>query len=147
MMIHEITPKAGAHKRRKRIGRGHAAGQGKTAGRGHNGFGSRSGNSAPHEGGRIPFYKRFPKRGFTNAAFKKHFEVVNIKHLDAVLDDGTQVDADVLAKVGLIRSAKSNVKVLGYGETSKKFSLQVAAISETARKKIETAGGSVAVPE
>ena len=144
MMIHEITPKAGAHKRRKRIGRGPGSGRGKTSGRGHKGFGSRSGNSNPHEGGRIPFYKRFPKRGFTNAAFKKHFEIVNVKSIDERFDDGAEVNADVLAKVGLIRSSKSAVKVLGFGETTKKFTVSVAAVSGSAKEKIEKAGGSVA---
>ncbi len=146
MMIHEITPKAGAHKRRKRVGRGPGSGHGKTSGRGHNGYGSRSGNSAPHEGGQIPFYRRFPKRGFTNAPFMKHFEIVNIKQLDERFDDGTQIDADALAKAGLIRSVKSNIKILGYGETTKKFTVTAAAFSGTAKDKLEKAGGAANTP-
>ncbi len=147
MMIHEVTEKVGAHKRRKRIGRGPGSGKGKTAGRGHKGFGSRSGNSNPHEGGRIPFFKRFPKVGFTNAYFKKHFEIVNLQDLDARFDDGATVDADALAKLGLIRSAKSDVKVLGSGELSKKLTVTAAAFSGSAKEKIEKAGGSAAVAE
>ncbi|MEM9753767.1 MAG: 50S ribosomal protein L15 [Planctomycetota bacterium] len=145
MMIHEVTEKAGRYKRRKRIGRGPGSGTGKTAGRGHKGFGSRSGNSNPHEGGRIPFYKRFPKRGFTNAKFKTVYEVVNLGQLEARFDDGAQIDADALAKLGLVRSAKANVKVLAFGDVTKKLSVTAAAVSGSAKEKLEAAGGSATV--
>ncbi|MEX2386894.1 MAG: 50S ribosomal protein L15, partial [Phycisphaeraceae bacterium] len=81
MMIHEITAQAGAHKQRKRIGRGIGSGHGKTAGRGHNGAGSRSGHSirASREGGQMPFFRRIAKRGFSNAMFTTVYTVVNIK--------------------------------------------------------------------
>ena len=147
MMIHEVTETAGAHKRRKRVGRGPGSGHGKTAGRGHKGWGSRSGSSNPHEGGQIPFYKRFPKRGFSNAAFKTTYEVVNVKQLaEKKLDEGTRVDAALLAKLGLCRSAASDVKVLGHGELSSRLTLAVAAVSASARSKVEAAGGSVEDP-
>ena len=145
MMIHEVTEKVGAHKRRKRIGRGPGSGNGKTAGRGHKGFGSRSGNSGAHEGGQIPFYKRFPKRGFSNAKFRVDYEVVNLRDLEQHFDAGANVDADALAKLGLVRSAKANVKVLAYGDLTKKLTVTAAAFSGTAKEKLEAAGGTATV--
>lgn len=145
MMIHEVTEKVGRHKQRKRIGRGIGSGHGKTAGRGHKGYGSRSGNSAPSEGGRIPMWKRFPKRGFTNAPFMKHFAIVNLKALDARFQEGEDVNADTLAKVGLIRDTKLPVKVLGEGELTKKLNVTAASFSKSATEKITAAGGSATV--
>jgi len=145
MMIHEVTVKVGRHKRRKRIGRGIGSGTGKTAGRGHNGYNSRSGNSAPSEGGRVPMWKRFPKRGFTNAQFMKKFHIVNLKAIDARFNDGEEVNADSLAKLGLIRDAKLPVKVLGEGEITKKLTVTAAAFSKSASEKITAAGGAANV--
>ena len=147
MMIHEITESAGRHKRRKRVGRGVGSGHGKTAGRGHKGYGSRSGNSNPHEGGQIPFYARFPKRGFSNAKFKVTYQVVNLNALDGRFSDGETVDAESLSKAGLTRRTGGPVKVLAYGDLSKKLTVSVDAISGTAKEKIEAAGGSVALAE
>ncbi|MEM9754008.1 MAG: 50S ribosomal protein L15, partial [Planctomycetota bacterium] len=121
------------------------SGTGKTAGRGHKGFGSRSGNSNPHEGGQIPFYKRFPKRGFTNAKFKTVYEVINLRDLEKHFEAGTAVDADALAKLGLVRSAKANIKVLAFGDLTKKLEITAASFSGTAKEKIESAGGSATV--
>ena len=142
MMIHEITPHAGAHKRRKRIGRGPGSGHGKTSGRGHNGMSSRSGSSNHHEGGQTAYYSRFPKRGFSNANFRRDFEVVNLKSLE-VFEANTTVTPELLASKGLVRSAKSDVKVLGFGDISKPLTLAVAAVSASAREKISAAGGSI----
>ena len=145
MMIHEITEKVGRHKRRKRIGRGPGSGTGKTAGRGHKGYGSRSGNSNPHNGGGTELYKMLPKRGFSNAMFKKHFAVVNLSAIDARFDDGAEVNPEMLVKRGLIRDTKLPVKVLGTGETTKKFTVTAAKFSRSAEEKITKAGGSVTV--
>ncbi|MEM9415043.1 MAG: 50S ribosomal protein L15 [Planctomycetota bacterium] len=145
MMIHEVTEKVGRHKRRKRVGRGIGSGHGKTCGRGHKGYGSRSGNSKPHDGGGTPLYKMLPKRGFSNAMFKKHYALVNIAALDARFDDGAEVNAEMLVKHGLIRDAKLPVKVLGNGETKKKFVVTAAKFSKSAEEKITKAGGSVNV--
>ncbi len=147
MMIHEITEKAGRYKSRKRIGRGTGSGTGKTAGRGHKGAGSRAGyaRKIAHEGGQIPFFTRFPKRGFSNAQFRTEYAIVNIAALDARFDDGAEVNADMLVKVGLIRDTKLPVKILGSGETGKKFSVTAAKFSASAKDKIEKAGGSIAV--
>lgn len=147
MMIHEVTEKVGRHKKRKRIGRGIGSGTGKTAGRGHKGYGSRAGNSNPHEGGAIPMWKRFPKRGFSNAEFMTHYAIVNLKALDARFKDGEEVNADSLAKLGLIRDTKLPIKVLGEGEITKKLTVTAAKFSKSASDKITAAGGSVSVVE
>ena len=145
MMIHEITEKVGRHKKRKRIGRGPGSGTGKTAGRGHKGYGSRSGNSNPHEGGGTPLWKALPKRGFSNHMFKKHYSVVNLSAIDARFDDGAEVNPEMLVKLGLIRDTKLPVKVLGNGETSKKLTVTAAKFSKSAEEKITKAGGSITV--
>ena len=147
MMIHEITPSTGKYKKRKRIGRGHASGHGKTCGRGHKGFGSRSGYSRKpgHEGGQMPLFRRVPKRGFTNARFKKIFAVINVKVLEARFADGAEVNPATLVDAGLVRNLKTPVKVLGEGDIAKKLTLTVAACSSSAKEKIEKAGGSVTI--
>ena len=146
MMIHEITPKAGRHKRRKRVGRGIGSGHGKTCGRGHKGAGSRSGATgsirASREGGQMPFFRRIPKRGFSNARFRITFSIVNIKALDARFDDGADVNPQTLAKVGLIRDTRLPVKILGEGKITKKLAVTAAAFSKAAAEKINKAGGT-----
>lgn len=145
MMIHEITSKVGKYKARKRVGRGPGSGVGKTSGRGHKGAGSRAGNSrrAYFEGGQMTWTRRLPKRGFTNANFRQDYHVVNIGLIDARLDDGADVNAQVLSDLGIIRDAKLPLKVLGNGDCTKKFNVTAAKCSESARTKIEGAGGSV----
>ena len=145
MMIHEVTEKVGRHKRRKRIGRGPGSGTGKTSGRGHKGYGSRSGNTAPHEGGRIPPFKRYPKRGFSNANFMKHYALVNLKALEARFDAGEEVTLDTLIKVGLVRDSSRPLKILGEGELTKKLTVVAAAFSKSAADKIAAAGGEAKV--
>lgn len=149
MMIHEVTEKVGKHKKRKRVGRGVGSGRGKTCGRGHNGANSRSGASgsirASREGGQTPLFRRVAKRGFSNVLFKKHFSIVNIAALDARFDDGAEINAQMLVKVGLIRDDKLPVKVLGQGETKKKLTVTAASYSKSAQEKITQAGGSATV--
>ncbi len=149
MMIHEITAKVGAHKRRKRIGRGVGSGHGKTSGRGHKGAGSRSGWTgsirASREGGQMPFFRRIAKRGFSNALFMKHFAVVNLKALEARFDNGAQVGPEELAKAGLIPDAQTPVKILGTGDLKKKLTVAATAFSKAAEKKITDAGGTATV--
>jgi large subunit ribosomal protein L15 len=144
MMIHEITEKVGRFKARKRVGRGEGSGNGKTAGRGHKGAKSRAGYSrrASYEGGQLPWFQRFPKRGFSNAAFKKHFHVINLKVIEERFDDGATIDLESLAAIRLIRDTQLPLKVLGEGELTKKFKVTAAKFSASARKKIEAAGGS-----
>ena len=143
MMIHEITIHAGKYKTRKRIGRGEGSGHGKTAGRGHKGAASRSGwkRRPGYEGGQMPIFRRMPKRGFTNAPFRRLFHVVNVKQLEARFDDGATVTRESLAEAGLIRDTSLPLKVLGEGTLSKKLNVTAARFSATAKTKIEEAGG------
>jgi len=149
MMIHEITELVGPHKRRKRLGRGESSGLGKTSGRGSKGAGSRSGNSyrASYEGGQIPFARRIPKRGFSNAAFRRLYHVVNLKALEARCDNGAVVDLDALVRLGLVRDTSRPLKVLGEGDLTKALKVTAERFSASAKAKIEAAGGSVTVVE
>ncbi|MCC7146023.1 MAG: 50S ribosomal protein L15 [Phycisphaeraceae bacterium] len=147
MMIHEVTPKAGRYRARKRIGRGPGSGHGKTSGRGTKGGGSRSGYSRKRafEGGQSPLYRRFPKRGFSNFAFRTEYAVVNIGVMDTHFQDGAQITPADLIRVGLIPNDLLPVKVLATGETTKKFNVTAAAFSKAAQEKITKAGGSATV--
>lgn len=147
MMINEITREAGAHKRRKRIGRGEASGQGTTAGKGHKGQLARSGGkSRPMtEGGQMPIFRRLPKRGFSNVQFATPIEIVNLSDLARAFDDGAQVGLDELRAARLIRSKRAEVKVLAKGKLEKKLSVAAHRFSEKAKSVIEQAGGSVEV--
>ena len=144
MMIHEITEKVGRYKSRKRIGRGEGSGQGGTAGRGHKGAGSRAGFSrrASYEGGQLPWFQRYPKRGFSNADFRKNYHVVNLKVLEERFDAGTTIDVALLAANRVVRDTNLPLKVLGEGDLTKKFTINAAKFSASARKKIQEAGGT-----
>lgn len=148
MMIHEITVKVGRHKARKRIGRGEGSGYGGTSGRGHKGAGSRAGNKRRpnREGGQLPWFQRFPKRGFSNAVFAKRFHVVNLKVLEERFESGDTIDVAMLASKRIVRDTNLPLKVLGEGELTKKFTIQAVKFSASARKKIEAAGGSADSP-
>lgn len=152
MMIHEVTAIAGKNKKRKRVGRGAGSGKGKTSGRGMNGAGSRRGHStlAQFEGGQMPFFRRMPKFGFTNAEYKVQYWIVNlgaiIEHAD--FKNGGTVDAESLIKAGLVRDSSRNLKILGNlpeGTDTLGVKLDVTAnrVSDGARKLVEAAGGSV----
>lgn len=150
MMIHEITAQAGKYKARKRLGRGKGSGQGKTSGRGFKGAGSRSGTARRYqfEGGQMPFFRRIPKFGFTNAAFKQSFWIVNLRDVVAHPDfaKGGEINAETLIKAGLIRDTSRPLKILGaVGEEGLRAKLTVTAerVSATARKLVEGAGGQV----
>jgi large subunit ribosomal protein L15 len=145
MMIHDITEKVGRHKARKRVGRGESSGMGKTSGRGHKGAKSRSGWSLPpqYQGGQINFIQKMPKRGFTNAPFKTVYHIINVKTLEALVENGAEVTVESLAAAGIIRDAKLPLKVLGEGELTKKLTVSAAKFSASARTKIESAGGKV----
>ena len=149
MMIHDITKLAGSHRRRKRIGRGPASGNGKTAGRGHKGARSRSGwsgtQAAAFQGGSMPYFRQIPKRGFSNFNFRKHYNVINVKELEAKFESGSEVNLDTLVAVGMIRDRKLPVKVLGEGELTKKLTVTAVKFSESAKKKIEGAGGTCSI--
>jgi large subunit ribosomal protein L15 len=150
MMIHDITPKVPCNKKRKRLGRGIASGHGKTCGRGTKGAGARSGWGgsirASREGGSMPLFRRLPKRGFSNFDFRKHFVVVNVKDLETKFNTGDIIDAAALVKVGLIHDVKTDVKVLGDGEITKKLTVNAAYFSKSAAAKIAKAGGTANGP-
>lgn len=127
-----------------RRGRGHGSGNGKTAGKGHKGQKARSGAPRPgFEGGQMPLYRRIPKRGFKN---RNSLEIVtiNVSELSR-FRAGSTVDATALKKAGLIKDACDGIKILGYGELSKKLNVKVNAYSASAKEKIEAAGGSAEV--
>lgn len=146
MKLHELSPAAGSKKEVKRIGRGAGSGQGKTAGKGHKGQKARAGRGMRpgFEGGQMPLQRRVPKRGFVNI-FGKEFSIVNVSALDQSFEDGAVVDIDALIEKGLVKKVLDGVKILGNGEISKKLTVQVNAYSETAKQKIEAAGGKAEV--
>lgn len=142
MQIHDVTAKGVKHKARKRVGRGQGSGTGKTAGRGHKGQRSRSGDHPRlgFEGGQMPLYRRIPKRGFTNARFKKHYTLVNVEALE-VFEAGAEVTLDAVLEAGLSRKTGNLLKVLGNGDVSKSLTVRAHKFSATAQSKIEAAGG------
>ncbi|MFA7693469.1 MAG: 50S ribosomal protein L15 [Candidatus Hydrogenedentes bacterium] len=144
MDLHTIKSAPGARKGKKRVGRGHGSGWGKTAGRGHKGQKSRSGytEKAGFEGGQMPLGRRLPKRGFHHE--NRHpFSELNLDVLDAAFNDGDEVTLEKLLALGIIKSSKGGVKLLGRGEITKRLTLKVQAASAGARAKIEEAGGVV----
>ena len=145
MELSNLRPAEGSkHSDNFRRGRGHGSGNGKTAGKGHKGQKARSG--APRigfEGGQMPLYRRIPKRGFTNRNTKEIISI-NVSALER-FEDGTVVTVEKLLEEGVISKAADGVKILGNGELTKKLTVQVNAFSETAKAKIEAAGGSAEV--
>jgi len=147
MNVTDITSKAGARKRRKRVGRGEASGHGKTAGRGHKGQQARAGGSTRglREGGQTPLYRRLPKRGFSNAPFRVEYSVVNVGDLDRKFDDGASVDPEALLACRLVRDRRKPVKILADGTISKRLIVTAHKFSRQAEEKIKAAGGEVKV--
>jgi large subunit ribosomal protein L15 len=143
MELSNLKPKKGARHAKKRVGRGPGSGHGKTSGRGEKGQKSRSGFSRKlgFEGGQMPLHRRIPKRGFTNI-FKKEYAVINLADLER-FDNGATVDEAALRAAGLVKGQNDGVKVLGNGKLSKKLTVSATKFSETARKSIEAAGGTV----
>ena len=144
MNLNELSPVV-AKKARKRIGRGNASGQGKTAGKGSNGQKSRSGSyiHPKFEGGQLPLVRRVPKRGFSNYAFRKDYEIVNLAQIEKRFEAGATVTPDALVEVGLIKNTKGLVKILANGELTKKVTVVAHKVSAEAKAKIEAVGGSI----
>lgn len=134
----------GSRKNRKRLGRGDASGTGGTSGRGHKGYGSRSGSKSRSwmEGGTMPLYRRVPKRGFTNI-FKEKFQIVNLDVIGRL--QIPEVTIDVLYERGIIKSIEKPVKILGNGEVKSPISVVANAFSKSAKEKIESAGGKAEI--
>lgn len=147
MRLHElIADKPGARRTRKRLGRGHGSGHGKTSGKGHKGQKARSGGTIRigFMGGQMPLHRQLPQRGFNNANFRTEYAVVNVSDLASPKLDGVDViDRDALAKAGLIRRNAKLVKVLGHGNIGKAVKVQADKLSKSAQEKIKAAGGEV----
>ena len=145
MNLHEMKYNEGARKQTKRLGRGLGSGQGKTAGKGHKGQNSRSGGGVAigFEGGQTPFYKRMPKRGFTNFT-RKEYAIVNLAALEK-FDNDAVVTPELLKEVGIIKKEFDGVKVLGNGTLTKKLTVKCNKISASAKAAVEKAGGKVEV--
>jgi len=145
MKLHELSPAPGSRKERKRVGRGTGSGTGKTSGRGHKGQNSRSGGGVRpgFEGGQNPLYRRLPKRGFVNPT-RKEYAIVNIEELNNFAAD-TEVTPELLAEQGIVKNAKSGIKILGNGEVTVKLTVKANKFSQSAVDKIEAAGGKTEV--
>ncbi|MES2123974.1 MAG: 50S ribosomal protein L15 [Gemmatimonadota bacterium] len=142
MTLSNLRPAPGSHRNRKRIGRGPGSGTGKTAGKGHKGQKARSGGNTNtgFEGGQMPMYRRLPKRGFTNP-FKVTYLAVNLRDLEKVT--GGEVNGESLKAAGILKAAGDPYKVLGHGEITRPLVFKGAAVSASAKAKIEAAGGRV----
>ena len=145
MELHQLSPVPGSTQVGKRKGRGHGSGNGKTGGRGHKGQKARSGGKvrAGFEGGQMPLVRRVPKRGFINV-FAKPLTAINVAVLNR-FEDGAVVDAAALIEAGIISECAYGLKVLSNGTVTKKLTVKAAAFSESAKEKIEQAGGKAEV--
>jgi large subunit ribosomal protein L15 len=145
MYIHDLSPAEGSTHKDKRKGRGHGTGNGKTSGRGHKGQKSRSGGGVRigFEGGQMPLARRVPKRGFNNI-FAKPLTAINVSALNR-FSDGDVVGVEELLSSGVLAKCEYGVKILGNGALDKKLTVRAAAFSESAKSKIESAGGKAEV--
>ena len=145
MKLHDLKPAEGATSARKRLGRGVGSGLGKTSGKGHKGAKARSGGGKRpgFEGGQMPLTMRLPKRGFTNK-FRKEYAVVNVDRLE-VFEDGAVVTPVELIEAGILKNVLDGVKILGNGEINKKLTVKATKFTESAKQKIEAAGGKAEV--
>lgn len=146
MKLHELTPAPGSVKEAKRKGRGAGSGNGKTAGKGHKGQKARSGGGVRpgFEGGQMPLQRRVPKRGFNNI-FATQYVAINVGVLNEKFNDGDVVDAAAIKASGIIKNTKDGIKILGEGNLTKKLTVKASAYSESAKQKIEEAGGKAEV--
>ncbi|MCL6633578.1 MAG: 50S ribosomal protein L15 [Alicyclobacillus herbarius] len=146
MQLHELKGNEGARHSRKRVGRGSSSGMGKTSTRGQKGQWARSGGGVRpgFEGGQTPLFRRLPKRGFTNARFRKEYAVVNLSQLSE-LPEGTVVTPEFLKEQRIVRDLKDGVKVLAGGDLTVKLTVRAHAYSAAAKAKIEAAGGTAEV--
>ncbi len=147
MKINELKPAAGSKKRAKRIGRGLGSGHGRYATKGLKGQKSRSGGSkgAGFEGGQMPLQRRIPKRGFSNAPFKKEYAIVNLEDINKIINEFDIITPEILLQKGIVKDLKDGLKILGDGEIKKSITVKTHAISKSALQKIQSAGGKVEV--
>ena len=141
MNLGTLKPNKGSTHNTKRIGRGNGSGQGRTAGKGHKGYQSRSGtkNRFHFEGGQTPLMRRLPKRGFSNYGFRKEIQIVNLDKIGSL--ELEKVDTEILYEKGIINTTNIPVKILGNGEISKPIEIQADTFSKSAIEKLEKAGG------
>ncbi len=146
MKLNELKYNEGSKKDIKRLGRGSSSGTGKTSGKGHKGQNARSGGGVRvgFEGGQLPLYRRLPKRGFSNAMFKKTYSIINVSDLNK-FEDGTVVTPELLKEMNIIKKELTGIKVLGNGELKKKLTVRANVFSSVAKEKIETVGGKAEV--
>jgi len=146
MRLHNLRPRPGARHRVKRLGCGESSGHGKTSGKGHKGQKARSGGSIRlgFEGGQMPLIRRLPKRGFNNAAFHRNYAIVNLSDLND-FKAGTVVNEQLLRESKLVRGEFAGIKILGDGELEHALKIEADKISESAKAKIEKAGGTITV--
>ncbi len=145
MDLSNLQPSYGSTHSKKRLGRGHGSGTGKTAGKGHKGQNARSGGGVKpgFEGGQMPLQRRLPKRGFTPLS-RKEYVLVNLRDLE-LFEAGSVVDLEALGKAGLLSQIKDGVKILGDGELTKTLTIKAHKFSKSAQAKIEAAGGNIEV--
>jgi large subunit ribosomal protein L15 len=148
MRLHNLRPRPGSRHRVKRLGCGESSGHGKTSGKGHKGQKARSGGSIRlgFEGGQMPLIRRLPKRGFNNAAFHRHYAIVNVSDLNA-FEPGALINEQLLRKANLVRGRFVGIKILGDGELKHGLKIEADKVSATAREKIEKSGGTVTLRE
>jgi len=147
MRLHNLRPRPGSRHRVKRLGCGESSGHGKTSGKGHKGQKARSGGSIRlgFEGGQMPLIRRLPKRGFNNAAFRKHYAIVNLDDLNE-FKAGATVNEQLLRESNLVRGHFLGIKILGGGELKHGLTVEADKVSAAAREKIEKAGGTISLP-
>jgi large subunit ribosomal protein L15 len=145
MILNDVHEGIQKHKNRKRIGRGPGSGHGKTAGRGHKGFFSRSGSKRRrgYEGGQMPLMRRIAKRGFSNARFADEVAIINLSQIEKAFEAGETVSPDTLHEKGVLRSGYDVLKVLGNGKLTKKLTVQAHRFSKSAAEQITSAGGKM----
>jgi large subunit ribosomal protein L15 len=148
MRLHNLRPRPGSRHRVKRLGCGESSGHGKTSGKGTKGQKARSGGSIRlgFEGGQMPLIRRLPKRGFNNAAFHKHYAIVNLNDLNE-FEAGSVVNEQVMRDANLVRGHFEGIKILGDGELKHGLKVEADKVSSAAREKIEKAGGTITLRE
>jgi large subunit ribosomal protein L15 len=148
MNLNDVNTGIFTVRKKKRVGRGIGSGTGKTGGRGMKGQYASAGAKLPRfhfEGGQMPLFRRMPKRGFSHGSWDKHYLVVNVGEFDAHFEEGAIIDIDTLKKAGLCNGPSDGIRVLGDGEVTKKYTVNVHHVSKSAKEKIEAKGGSVEV--
>jgi large subunit ribosomal protein L15 len=147
MNLHNLSPAPGSKRKPKRLGMGIGTGNGKTSGKGHKGQKARAGRSVSlhFEGGQMPLSRRIPKRGFSNFRHALNYQTVNVKDLENCFEAGVTISFEELRARRLVANSTKPIKILGDGELTKSFTVKAQAFSESAKKKIESAGGKAEV--